>query len=156
MVKRLIKYCDWELKNEFMCCGYFCAMLFCYVVTECIYGKMEISIWTLLQMFLLNYVISTVHQLTFNQEAEYSNKEYYKRAIVLVTVSSAAIILAAHVFSWFKGRSLYAELFMYLCMLSAYLFVWWINKMRRKYDTKELNEQLQRFKEGGSLDGKSD
>lgn len=147
-MKQLIRWCDWELKNEFTASGYFCVMLFSYGMVELIYGKQEINVWVIVQMFLLNYVISTLHRIVFNQERDYDNKVYYKRAIALVVISSAAIVFVCHFFSWFEGCSIFAELFMYLCMIFSYFFVWLIARLMKTYDTKQLNEQLERFKKG--------
>lgn len=146
-MKRFIQWCNWELNNEFVASGYFCVMLGCYMITEFIYGKKQVDFMILLEMFLLNYVLSTIQKLILDVEKDYDNKTYYQRATGLCIGSFLCTVLVCHCFDWFKGRSIIAEVFMYGCMIVAYLFVWIISRCAKKYDTKQLNEQLERFKQ---------
>lgn len=146
-MKYIIKWCDWELKNEFMTSGYFCVMVFSYGIVELLYGRSQVNIWVLFEMFLLNYVISTVQKLVLSENKEYTTKEYYRKVIILIIASFVAIVFTCHFFGWFKGSSIYAELFMYITVICSYLYVWMWMRWMKKRDTKELNEQLDRFKE---------
>lgn len=155
-MKKFVQWCDWELRNEFMACAYFSMMLFCYVVVEFLYGKEDINIWVIVQMFLLNYVLAVLHRFLLDQEKGYDNAEYYARAGSLVVISLISMIAVCHCFSWFKGYSPMAEWFMYICMVCGYLFVWFIARKRKEYDTKELNQQLEQYKKNQKGKGRFD
>lgn len=146
-MKYIIKFFHWELKNEFKTCGYFCVMLCCYGIVEYLYGRPHISTITILQMFLLNYGISTMQNLILKENIKYDAKTYYRKACFLSCISIVIIVVFSRILRWFEHSSIYGELFMYLSMISAYLFVWCIERIAKRYDTKQLNEQLQRFKE---------
>lgn len=141
-MKQLITYLNWEMENEMRASGYFCVMLCCYGIVELVYGHHEMTFVTGVEMFLLCYVIATMQRLVLDEEKDYDKKSYYQRTIGLTMVSSVLTILCCHGFRWFEHRSFYAELFMYLCMICAYITVWILARLAKKYDTKQLNEQL--------------
>jgi len=153
-MKRLLRWAQWELENEFHTCGYFVVMLSCYGITEWIYGKREFQIIYALEMYLLNYLICFVQKLLLDEEKDYSKEVFHRRSIGLTIYSGAMVVVGCRGFGWFADRSIYAELFMYICMLSAYAFVWLMRVLVQKADTKQLNEQLAQYKEKEEIEGK--
>lgn len=146
-MKYIISYLKWELKNEFKASGYFAAMLFCYGIVEWIYGEQQISMIVSVEMFLLNWLVSTIQKLVLDEDKEYDQKTYVKRATWLTIFSAILTVVCCHGFGWFEKRSIYAELFMYVCMVSAYILVWIFQRIAQNIDTKQLNEQLAKYKE---------
>ena len=97
-MKRLIYWTQWELENEFHACGYFCVMVFCYALTEWIYGNRDVSIIYILEMYLLNYVISFVQKLLLDEEKDYSSEVFRRRSIGLAIFSAIVIVLGCRGF----------------------------------------------------------
>lgn len=148
-MKRLFRYFDWELKNEYRASGYFCVMLFCYGVVELIYGNQTLNILVMTEMFLLNYVIVVMQKLVLDEEKDYDIKTYKRRTLWLTVVSTILIMICCHGLGWFQGRSIWAEIFLYLTMIAAYITVRVIEGVAKHYDTQELNKQLEEYKRKG-------
>lgn len=148
-MKRLLRFLDWELKNEFHTGGYFSVMLFCYAVVELCNGYQDLNIVVLTEMFLLNYLISIIQKLVLDEEKDYDPKTYKKRTTFLIVLSTVLIVISCHCFGWFQNRSIWAEIFLYLMMIAAYITVRVIERIAKKYDTKQLNDQLMQYKERG-------
>jgi hypothetical protein len=145
-MRKIIKWCSWEMKNEFMASGYFAAMLFMYCIIQWIYGEKQVDIVILIEMFAVNYVLSTLHKIFLDDEKDYSTNDFVIRATILSVVSLGAIIIASKIWGWFDGMPLWVGLSTYLILVISYIMVWILFKLRKKYDTEELNEQLSNYK----------
>lgn len=145
-MKRFIRWCNWELHNEFLACSYFAVMLIMYCIINLIFGTREVDIFIIFEMFLANYLLSTIHKLILDTEQDYSAKSFMIRAVILSIFSIAVVIIVSILFKWFDGMPLWAGITIYSVLILSYLTVWIIINLGKKYDTKKLNEQLINFK----------
>ncbi|BCN30187.1 DUF3021 family protein [Anaeromicropila herbilytica] len=145
-MKRLIRWSNWELKNEFIACGYFTGMLFWYCIIEIISGVHEVSILIMLEMFLTNYALSTLQQILLNSDKEYTTKSFIVRGTIISIISIIVVLITSELGGWFKGMPIWASIATYILLIASYVTVWILFKLGKKYDTKELNEQLENFK----------
>ncbi|HEX3021968.1 MAG TPA: hypothetical protein VHP81_06215 [Lachnospiraceae bacterium] len=145
-MKGIIKWFYWDIKNDFVASGYFAGMLFCYCLIEVFQGKWEVSIVILLEMFLTTYVLTIMQKLILDHEKEYSKQAFLVRGSIVSTVSIVTIFVVSRIFSWFEGMPYWAEIVIYIWLILCYLTAWFIVKLGKKYDTVELNEQLDTFK----------
>lgn len=146
-MRRLIKYCRWELKNEVRACGYFVAMVSCYGIAEAVYGNWQLDTKVLFEMLILNYVQSLIQSIFLDETKEYDNKTLLHRGCFLGVLFLSITVLTCRGFGWFSDCSIYAEILMYVFMVIAYVVVWGIIQLSRYYDTKDLNEELEKFKQ---------
>lgn len=145
-MKRFIRWCNWELNNEFLACGYFTVMLIMYCIIDLIFGTKEIPILIIFEMFLVNYLLSTVHKLILDIERDYSAKSFILRAVILSILSITVVIIVSILCNWFEGMPLWTGITIYSILIISYLTVWIIVNLGKKYDTKKLNEQLAKYK----------
>lgn len=145
-MKRIVKYFDWELKNEFLACSYFTVMILLYGILKWILGDTDVKVYIIIEMFLANYAISTIQRIFFNNDKAYSDKEFHLRAVSLSITSLLITILCGILGDWFHGMPVWAGPFVYAMLVLSYLTVWYILKLAKRYDTQELNKQLESFK----------
>lgn len=145
-MKKLIRYCNWELKNEFIACGYFSVMLLMYCIIDWIFGIKDVNIFIIFEMFLTNYVLSTLHKIILDTEKDYPSKSFILRAILLSVISVIVVIIVSVLCGWFDGMPRWTGLTIYSMLIISYLTVWIIINLGKKYDTNKLNEQLANFK----------
>jgi hypothetical protein len=145
-MKRIVKYFNWELKNEFLACSYFTVMILLYGILKWILGDTNIKIYIIIEMFLTNYAISTIQRIFFDDDKAYSEKEFHIRAVSLSIICLLITILCSILGGWFHGMPIWSGPFVYAMLVISYLTVWYILKLAKRYDTQELNKQLETFK----------
>lgn len=144
-MRKIIRWCNWELNNEFAACGYFVVMLSMYCIIKLIFGVYKVDILILSEMFVVNYLLATLQKLIFDYEREYSVKSILYRSFELCLLSVVILATVSILGGWFTGMPSWAGLLIYLMLLVSYATVWIIKALNRKYDTKKLNEQLKNF-----------
>lgn len=145
-MKKIIKYFNWELKNEFLACGYFTVMILLYGILKWILGDINIKFYIIIEMFLANYIISVIQRIILNENKDYSEKDFHCRAVSLSTLSLLITILFGILGGWFHGMPNWSGPLVYAMQVISYLTVWYILKLAKHYDTEELNKQLESFK----------
>jgi hypothetical protein len=143
---KLIKWLYWELKNEFVACGYFTAMLLMYGIIKLIDGDRNIDILIIFEMFLVNYLLATLQKIFLDGEKDYTAKNYIVRGTALSIISLITVIAVSKIGGWFDGLPFWADITIYIMLILSYLTVWIILNLGRRYDTQKLNEQLANFK----------
>jgi hypothetical protein len=147
-MKKFIRYCSWELKNDYAASAYFTVMLLMYCIIDLICGVKNVDIIIIVEMFLTNYLLSTLNKIFLDEDKEYSAKSFVIRGAVISVISVIIVIAAGRLGGWFDGLPLWAGLTIYLMLILTYLTIWVILKLGKKYDTQKLNEQLANFKKG--------
>ncbi len=145
-MKKIIRWCYWELNNEFVASGYFVVMLSMYCITLLIFGEWKVDMLILLEMFLVNYLLATLQKLIFDYDREFSTRSTIYRAVWLSLLSVILILIVSTLGGWFKGMPFWVGALIYLMLLLSYATVWLIKFLNKKYDTRRLNEQLEQFK----------
>lgn len=143
---KIIKYFNWELKNEFIACAYFSVILLMYCIIELILGTKNVNILVIFEMFLTTYVLSTFQRFILDDEKEYSEKAFIIRATFFSVISVIVTVVASVLGGWFDGMPLWAAITIYVILIISFLTVWIILKLGKKYDTQRLNEQLNNYK----------
>jgi len=145
-MKKIVRYFNWELKNEFVACAYFAVILLMYCIIKLILGTKNIDILVVFEMFITIYALSTLQKLILDDEKEYSEKTFILRAAFISVLSVIVTAVVSILGEWFKGMPLWAAITIYVVLIISYLTVWIILKLGKKYDTQKLNEQLANFK----------
>lgn len=151
-MKNFIKWCNWELKNEFVACGYFTVMLIMYCIIKLILGFKNVDILIMFEMFSTNYVLTLLQKLILDTDKEYSERSFILRGSVISVISVIATIIAGELGGWFDGMPLWAGISIYSMLILSYLTVWILLKIGKKYDTQQLNEQLANFKKNNKFE----
>jgi Protein of unknown function (DUF3021). len=145
-MKKIIRYCSWELKNDFASSTYFAIIILMYCITRFILGIKEVDIFVIFEMYITIYVLSTLQKLILDDEKEYDEKTFIGRAAFISIFSVIVIVAVSILGKWFEGMPLWTAITIYTMLIISYLTVWIILKLEKKYDTKKLNQQLANFK----------
>lgn len=145
-MKRLIKWCNWELYNEFLACGYFTVMVFMYGIIVLILGKKEINVIILFEMYFINYALSTLQKILLDSQKEYSKRTFLTRATFLSILSAILVAIVSSIGGWFHGMPIWSGALIISMLLLSYITVWVILSLSKKYDSKQLNDQLANYK----------
>ncbi len=147
-------YITKEIGIEFKACLYFfCILTFhCFVLV--MQGMFQVSILTMIEMILTNYIICYLQVLLFHNFDE-AEKLGGKEAVGIL-VCTGIYTAVSYFLNWFGRRADVSVCFM-VFMLLSYLCVYLVYKTKRTIDSRELNNLLREYKKrNGVENGRSD
>lgn len=141
--EKLKRFLSLEIGIEIKACLYFSIILFYYFVYRIISGSFEASIPLMAEMVLTAYAMSylQVYLLQNFDEAERYDAGVAVRALFCTALYTAI----SYLFGWFDGNPTAAFCFFFYMMLT-YGCVFLIYKLKRDFDTAQLNRELEQFK----------
>lgn len=142
-MKRFKKYLSLEIGIDFKACVYFCVILFFYSLYQLWKGSFQANIIDMAEMIIMTYVMGyfQVYLLGgFDEEDKLGMKE-----IVKCIGCSFIYVIVSYVCNWFE-KNIVASVVFFLYMLFGYLCVFLSYKIKRDIDTKQLNKDLEEFK----------
>lgn len=144
-MKLLKKLFITEISVEIQTCVYYLCILFFYCMVQLVKGSSEVNIWIMLQILLVAYVCQYIYVFFGNiEEAGRVGKKEFMTQLVIYGVYTAASYLG----NWFDRNPFIMGVFI-VYLIIEYLLVSWVFYMKRKSDTKDLNELLEEFKKKG-------
>lgn len=143
--EKFMHYLGAEVWIEYKACLYsYCMMVFYCVFLLCqrIY---QARILILSEMVLVAYfmVYLQVYPLKNFDESD----RFGKHELLSTLLCSFLYMLISYMLNWFERSFLATGLF-FLFMLFSFCCVYLVNKIRRAYDTRNLNRMLADFKKG--------
>ncbi len=143
-MSRWKKYLTTEIGIEFKACLYFYCILFFYCIYQLIGRTFTADILIMAEMVLAAYLMGYVQVYLFNNFDE-SEKYGLKEGISSV-ICSLIYVLVSYLGGWFH-RNLLLVLWFFLYMMFCYVIIFGVYKIKRDIDTKQLNKDLDSFKE---------
>lgn len=137
------QYLATEIGIEFKACLYFFVILFFYCMYRILQGEWDANILVMAEMIFTTYAMGYA-QLIFMgnfDEAERLGLPGVFKSILGTSIYTGI----SYLFQWFD-RNLTATVLFFLYILSAYLCAFLVYKIKREMDTKQLNEELEYFK----------
>lgn len=133
-----------EIDIDFKACVYFFCVVFFYCVVQLCYGRTSVRILTLAEILIANYVICYVQTYVFHDfdESDRLGKEEALGAGVCTLLYTGVSLLLG----WFDRNPLLTVFFAvfvvlcYLCVILCYI-------VKRKLDTRQLNQMLTAYKQ---------
>lgn len=138
-------YLSNEIAIEYKACLYFYSILVFYCIYLACKDVFQASVLYMCEMIASAYLMGYVQIYclgNFDEAERFSKKEFLKTLLC-----SGIYTGVSYVFGWFD-RSLLVTASFLAFFVFAYWCVYLVNKMKRDIDTKNLNEMLERFKEG--------
>lgn len=139
-------YLEIEVEMEYKACLYFFCILFfycCYLISRGIYAA---GIVHMGEMIITTYIMCYVQRFGFGNYDE--AETFGKKEAAGVVFSTVIYTGLSFLFGWFDRNPVVTAVFAaYFLVATGCLFL--VNKIKRKADTKELNELLSAYKEGG-------
>lgn len=143
-MKKLERFFAAEIGVEFKAALYFYSVLFFYIAYRFIYGSTQGDLTHILAMIAVTYLMAfaQVFLLGNYDEAERITWSVAIKAVLCSLVYTVASWLLA----WFDRRPIITALF-FLFVMVCHGCSWWLYSFRRKVSTKELNRELEAFKQ---------
>ena len=135
-------YLSKEISIDYKACAYFLCILAFYCVYLMLQGIYKVSILYLAEIFVSTYVIGYIQVYlfwNFDEADHLGTKE-----ILGMLLSVGMYTLAGFFLGWFEKEWDWFAIYLIFIFLSIFT----VNYMKRKLDTKELNQMLKGFKEG--------
>lgn len=133
-----------ELGIEFKAALYFYTMFFFYFVYRIWCGSLQASLLVLIEMIATTYIMSWFQMVLLGNFDEAENVDL--SVIIKVICSSAVYTGISYLGRWFD-RNLIVMVIYFVFMIACYGCVYLVYSFRRSVSTKEMNEELQAFKE---------
>lgn len=141
---RLKKFIFLEIGIEIKACLYFSIIVFYYFLYQILQGSFYASIVLMIEMVLTAYAMNYIQVYLLNN---FDEAEKINIKVTLLSIVCAAVYTAiSYLLSWYD-RSVIATVGFFAYMLLCYLCVFLIYKIRRDIDTRELNQELEAFKQ---------
>lgn len=137
------KYLTKEISIEFKACLYFYSILFFYSMVLILQGTYSVSILTMAEMIFTAYVICYIQMFVFHNFDEADRLGGIE--LLGIIVCTGIYTGLSYILKWFQRRTditVYFTLF----IIFTYICVCFINKAKRKIDSKELNNLLYEYK----------
>lgn len=149
--EKFMYYLGAEVWIEYKTCLY----SYCIMVFYCIYllcqRTFQARILLLFEMVIAAYFMGYIQVYLLKNFDE--SDRFGKQEVLSTLLCSFLYTLISYALDWF-GRSLLATGLFFLFMLFSFACVYLVNKVRRAYDTRNLNRMLAEFKKGEEDHGK--
>lgn len=134
-----------EIGIEYKACLYFFALLFCYSCYRLYLGIYSAELLHLGEMILTTYIMNYIQLFLMGNFDE--SDRYGLREFGFSLLCCGIYTATAHLCGWF-GRDIIVELIFFVFWMFTYFCAYLVNKIRRSEDTRQLNEELERFRKG--------
>lgn len=143
-MKRHEKFFADEIGIEFKAALYFYSMLLFYICYQLINGHSQVRIAVILEMIAATYIMGYVQVFLLGN---FDESEHITPSVVIKAVVCSAIYTASsYLLGWFDRNILITAVFL-IFMLLFYACSYWLYSFRRRVSTKELNNELEAFKQ---------
>lgn len=136
-----------EITVEFKSCLFFFCILFFYCTFRLIQNNTQADILHMFEMIILSYVMCYFQLYVLDAFDEGVVINFV--SFVKIIFCSGIYVVASYFGKWFEGN-LIATISFFAYLLLAYICFLFVNRFKRHYDEKILNEELQVFQNRGS------
>lgn len=142
--ERLKNYLGIEVGIEYKACLYFFCILFFYCCYQLVQRQYTVAILHMAELVLCNYIMGYAQMYVFENFDE--AKRLGVKEIISMILCTAIYTAASFGFGWFD-RGVIVTVIFALYMLLVYVCVFLVNKIKREWDSAQLNDMLAAFKE---------
>lgn len=133
-----------ELGIEFKAALYFYTMFFFYFAYRIWCGSIQANLIVLVEMIAATYIMAWLQTVLLGN---FDEAEKVDVSVVIKMFCSAVVYVGiSYVGNWFD-RNLIVTAIYFVIMIACYISVYWAYSFRRIVSTKEMNEELQAFKQ---------
>ena len=137
----------WAMNAKFFMGMYFIVIVFLTAMVTAIYGETSLALLTLVEMLGLSILITALQLLFLDRATDYSRGIFFSRSVLWILVSTALIVAASIVFSWFAGLPGWGPYLLGGFMLFGLTAMLFGLKWEQEVDTVRLNTALKKFKQ---------
>ena len=140
-------YLKREIDVDFFACVHGMGLVFIYGLELYVCGVKNLSFVTIIELFVLAYLIAWFQKLLFIKEKVYGKVEFRIRAALWCVGPNVFTWIGGMLFQWYAGVPKIVEPIFYISMLCYYVMIWFIVQLFYKDETKELNQKLSDIKQ---------
>lgn len=143
-MKKHEKFFAAEIGIEFKSALYFYSILLFYIGYQLINGQYLTRIAVILEMIAATYIMSYIQVFLLGN---FDESEHITPVVLIKAAACSMLYTAAsYLLGWFDRNLLMTAVF-FVFMLIFYACTYWLYSFRRKVSTKELNAELELFKQ---------
>lgn len=143
-MKKHEKFFAAEIGIEFKAALYFYSMLFFYIGYELISGSPQANIYVILEMIASTYIMGYIQVFLLGNFDEAENLTW--KEISKAVGCSLIYAVFSYFLDWFDRIPLLSVIF-FAFMIICFGCTYWLYSFRRSVSTKELNQELENFKQ---------
>lgn len=138
-----MEYLSREIGIEFKACMYFFVILFYYCTCRFCEGIYQVPILVLAEIIATTYLMGYIQVYLLANFDE--GDSFGIRGAISSVFCSAVYTGLSLVLGWF-GRNWYEMAGFFIYLICAYICMYLVYKIKRKMDTRQLNDSLDAFK----------
>lgn len=138
----LERYLVVEIVIEFKACLFFFCIMFFYCTYRVVSGSTQASILHMTEMISLTYVMGYLQYYLLNNFDEGDRVGFREICYMLICVG--IYVAVSYLGGWFD-RSMGVTVGYTFYMILAYVGAFWVYRVKRRLDAKQLNEDLKAF-----------
>ncbi|MGL5380270.1 hypothetical protein [Clostridium sp.] len=124
---------------------YSLGIVFFIAIVNLIFGITTISIFTLLETFIISLLIALLEYYFFHNYEDLSRKKNKTNTIIWAILSNLIVISSAVIFSWFPILPLLGNILLIIILNISIVAMRYSIYVVNLVDTKNLNSKLQKF-----------
>lgn len=133
----------WGVKMKYHMSIYTVAGVFFKAIVNALQGVYTVDILTMLQMLVVSMVFAMAETVIFTEEKPFGDSK--GRILLWAVLANAAFLGGAVGFGWFRGIPVWGGIVLIVILEGAMIAMWYAMWLERKWDTRDLNRNLQKF-----------
>lgn len=143
-MSRIERFLMKELEIEFKAALYFYTMFFFYFVYRIWSGSTWANLLVIVEMIAATYIMGYLQVFVLGN---FDEAEKIDMSVVIKVLCSSLVYAGiSYLFKWFD-RNVMVTMIYFVFMLVCYGCVYWAYSFKRSVSTKEMNAELQAFKD---------
>lgn len=143
-MRKFEKFLAKELGIEFKAAIYFYTIIFFYFAYQLLQGSSQVDILVLIEMMATTYIMGYIQVFLLGNFDEAEQVDF---AVVVKMICGALIYTAVSFLGkWFDCNLVITGIY-FVFMLFCYVCAYWAYSVKRVVSTREMNEELNTFKQ---------
>ncbi len=143
-MSKLDKFLSAEIEIEFKASLYFYTILFFYFAYQIYNGSLSANIIIIIEMIFTSYIMGYIQVFLLDN---FDEAEIFTWKEALKVVGCSLVYVAASYFGgWFNRNPIVTAIY-FVLMFGCYGCVYWLYSVRRAICTKQMNKELENFKQ---------
>lgn len=133
----------WGLKMKYHMSIYTVAGVFFKAIVNALQGVYTVDSLMMLEMLLVSMVFASIETAIFTEEHPFGDSK--GRVALWAVLANVAFLGGALGFGWFRGVPVWAGVLLVVILEGAMVAMWYAMWLERKWDTRDLNRNLEKF-----------
>ena len=134
----------WGLKMKYHMSTYTVAGIFFKAIVNALQGVYSVDSLTMLQMLVVSMLFASAETAIFPEGKAFGDS--LGRTVLWGVLANIAFLGGALGFGWFRGIPVWGGVLLVVILEGAMVAMWYAMWLERKWDTRDLNRNLKKFR----------